>query len=256
MAFFSADTLDMLRDNLATVTSRSHQIVETYAYRPYSHDRSREFARHGFSRRILTLARCIRRVFEFIPPDQTDIPAEDLVEDATVYIQAFVFNAFGAIDNLAWIWVIEANVRSEKDEELSPIFIGLWPKNKLVRASLKPKMQAYLAGLDEWFRHMEDFRHALGHRIPLFVPPYFIPHNVDAAYMALDKQKWAAVRDPNEYERLKAEQRKLAIFQPMMKHTLYDKKGSVVFHCQLLQDFATIEEIAQYLAEELDALPR
>ncbi len=36
-----------------------------------------------------------------------------------------------------------------------------------------------------------------------------------------------------------------------MKHALHDNKPPVVFHFQLLQDFLTVEEIAQKLLLEL-----
>jgi hypothetical protein len=50
--------------------------------------------------------------------------------------------------------------------------------------------------------------------------------------------------DSDEYDQLCAEQAKLEVFEPVMKHALDDNKPPVVFHCQLVQDFLTVEEIA------------
>ena len=63
-----------------------------------------------------------------------------------------------------------------------------------------------------------------------------------------------ATRDVDEYQRLKAEQLKLVVFQPVMKHTLRDNIPPVVFHFQLLQDLATAEELGKRMISELDRI--
>lgn len=252
MVFFSDVTLRMLADNSATVKSRSDALVEAYFKLAYRSPRGREYAWHGFSRRMMMLVRCIDRVFRLIPPHQ--LPDEDNVIDATVNIQAFVFNAFGALDNLAWIWVSERHITSAKGAALSAGQIGLGKGCKLVRGSFSQAMQDYLVDLEPWFEHIEDFRHALAHRIPLYVPPFVVPDAQQAAYDDVDVRKWAT-RDVAEYERLKAEQLALVEFRPIMTHKLYDKKPPVVFHIQLLNDFATVEEIGRKMLEELALLP-
>ncbi len=134
-------------------------------------------------------------------------------------------NVFGALDNLAWIWV------SEKSLAIDQMKIGLGPKCKAVRASFSPEMQDYLSKLEPWFAHIVDFRDALAHRIPLFVPPYCVPDANDDEYMALDARK-LATRDADEYERIKAEQLKLVVFRNLYSNEtptrLQDKKPPVV----------------------------
>ena len=147
-------------------------------------------------------------------------------------------NVFGALDNLAWIWV------SEKPLKVGRKQIGLGPKCEVVRASFSDEMCDYLTGFCDWFDHIIDFRDALAHRIPLYIPPYIVSQHNDAEYQALEDQK-RATKDPEEYDRLTAEQFKLEAFHPVMKHTLHDNKSPVVFHFQLLQDFLTVEESAE-----------
>ena len=116
-------------------------------------------------------------------------------------------------------------------------------------------MQAYLVERDPWFAYLENFRHSLGHRIPLYVAPYIVnPENL-ANYENLEKQMNAAIfqlRDLDEHARLKAEQAALTHFRPWMKHSLADPTPPVVFHVQVLSDFATVEEIAQKVLAELN----
>lgn len=64
-------------------------------------ERGREFACHGFSRRLGTMVRAVDLIFDKLPPKLDEIPAKDTVTEATIAIQSFVVNAFGCLDNLA-----------------------------------------------------------------------------------------------------------------------------------------------------------
>jgi hypothetical protein len=46
-------------------------------------------------------------------------------------------NAFGCLDNLAWIGVCEKAVLNAEGKELEPLRVGLGPKSKEVRASFR-----------------------------------------------------------------------------------------------------------------------
>ena len=187
---------------------------------------------------------CVESVFELIPPDRDISPDKTTLMNATVCIQAFVMNVFGAIDNLAWIWV------SEKRLEIEPKRVGLIPKCKTVRKTLSPEMQGYLHELEPWFDYIVEYRDALAHRIPLFIAPYIVPTKNQPAYHALEVQL-LATSNAEDYQRMKEEQLKLGAFQPVMKHTLQDDKGAIGFHFQLLADFSTVEEIARKVLDEL-----
>jgi hypothetical protein len=242
---FAPNVLHTLAENYASLRARNDALTESYAVFQYKTQHGQEYATHGYLRRFYTMTRCVERVFALLPPEQDALPEGDTLIDATICIQAFVMNVFGALDNLARLWV------SEKPLKVDQMKIGLGPKCKAVRKSFSPEMQDYLSKLQPWFAHIVDFRDALAHRIPLFVPPYCVPDANDAAYVALDARK-RATRDADEYERIKAEQLGLVVFQPVIKHTLQDEKPPVVFHFQLLQDFGTVEEIGQKMLGELE----
>jgi hypothetical protein len=241
---FTRIDLLALAGNYETLQRRFDALADAYAHFPYQTKGGKEYATHGYLRRFSTMHHCIERVFELLPPELAALPDQGVLMDATICIQAFVMNVFGALDNLAWIWVGERPLNVGKME------VGLGPKCKAVRASFSQEMQHYLFGLGPWFDHIVDFRDALAHRIPLYIPPYIVPDENDAAYGAIEDRKFAT-KDVDEYGRLKAEQLKLVAFHPVMKHTLHDKKPPVVFHFQLLRDFATVEEIAEKMLDEL-----
>jgi hypothetical protein len=156
----------------------------------------------------------------------------------------FVMNVFGALDNLAWIFV------SEKALKIRRMEIGLGPKCTTVRASFSQEMRDYLAGQDEWFADIIDFRDALAHRIPLYIPPFIVSPENDPEYEAREVRK-LETNDNDEYDQLCAEQAKLEVFHPVMKHAIDDNKPPVLFHSRIVHDFMMVEEIAEKVLLEL-----
>jgi hypothetical protein len=233
-----------LAENLDSLRTKNDAVAEIYVTFGYKTVEGREFATHGFLRRLRMLVHCVERVFDLLPPEQERLPEDDILFDATLYIQSFIMNVFGALDNLVWIWVNEKQLPIGKNK------VGLGPKCVAVRNSFSSEMRDYLASLENWFEHLADFRDSLAHRIPLYIPPYCVPDIHQDAYTKLSVEKFAT-QDHDEYLRLKNEQLKLVVYQPVMKHTLNDTKPPVVFHFQLLQDFATVEEIGRKILTEL-----
>ena len=92
--FFGEDALGQLRSGLERTSENSRSLRESYASMSFTSVRAREFAHHGFARRVQTLARCIENVFEILPPDTVEIPSRNNSLDATINIQAAIFNVF------------------------------------------------------------------------------------------------------------------------------------------------------------------
>src|SRR5205085_2909290 len=73
-------------------------------------------------------------------------------------------------------------------KHLSPMAIGLLPKYVLVRASLPQHFREYLASFDEWFGYLENYRHALAHRVPLYIPPRSLNPTAQANFAQLENE--------------------------------------------------------------------
>ena len=251
---FSQEVLQQLEEEYLTVSGKHARLLEAYLKRSYNNAREREHAQQGFLRRLKTLVRCIDKIFEILPPDRIELPTGEELSDATINIQAFVINVFGSIDNLAWIWVLEKSIERNDGSPIPDSWVGLRKKNTLVRDSFSPEFQEYLNGLDEWFDHLENFRHAVAHRIPLYVPPYVITKNKEAAYRDFEDRKTDALNRGalEDYNRLSAEQDALGVFRPVVTHSFEEGAKSFVLHPQLLADFNTVEELGWKMLEELD----
>lgn len=255
--FFAQESIASMAADFAALSGRKDEVLDAFLSRKYAMPRAKEFAEHGVSRRLITMVHCIERVFKAIPPEREQRPSKDELAEAVVNIQAFTFNTFACLDNLAWIWVCEKRLTTDKGEPVPPAFIGLRRKCKIVRRSLPSEFRDHLKTLDPWFSHLENFRHSLAHRIPLYIPPYVVTEADFATYQMLERQKRKAGRQGNQarYEQLDKAQKALVKFQPEMMHSAADNSPRVVFHPQLLSDFKTVCELGIKLNAALDSEP-
>ena len=255
--YYSEKALKMLVEDYVALSGKLDDLLVKFFTLKVNNPRAVEYARQGVPRRLKVLARCIINVFTGIPPERDELPSRDALSDATINIQGFVFNVFGAVDNLAWVWMHEIGQKRRDGTPIPDKHIGLGPKNASVRATLSKEFQDYLVTLDKWFEHLADLRHALAHRIPLYIPPYVIQQKDHAAYRELEvKMTEAATKlDLSEYDRLAGEQMKLGRFRPWVQHSFEENAKPVVFHAQMLADFNTINELAGMMLSEL-AKPR
>jgi hypothetical protein len=135
MPIYTAKALDQLYEGFWGINDRLAQLLMEFINLPLASDRAREFAREGFSRRVTLMAYCIQNVFAILPPEQDAVPTREQNTDATINIQAFTINVFGALDNLAWIWVCEKSVTDKTGAPLPNKFVGLGRRNTQVRRS-------------------------------------------------------------------------------------------------------------------------
>ena len=64
--------------------------------------------------------------------------------DLAIILQSFIFNVFGSIDNLAWIWVKEKQTRDKKGRPLRGQQVGLTAGCAAVRDTFSSEFQQYL----------------------------------------------------------------------------------------------------------------
>jgi hypothetical protein len=220
-----------------------------YTAYPFKNQHAREYARHGFARRLGTLRRCVQNVFKSVPPSAVKVPMRTKLIDAQISLQAFIANLYGCIDNLAWVWVHERGLV----DQLSRGRVGFRAHHTEVRSSLSQEFQTYLYGLDAWLTYIIEYRDALAHRIPLYIPPGGVrTKDVDQYNELMVAMNDALNRlDPREYDRLSEERSKLLVFQPLMTHSITETTAHFAFHVQMLADFLTVEELGRKMLLEL-----
>lgn len=195
---------------------------------------SKEYFQHGFMRRFTTLKRCIDNIYRIWPPERTTLLSEEEREDLVINLQAFIFNVFGSLENINQI----VNM----------------VKNKTDSTCIQ-KLKKHLESdrHKKWNKYLQNFRHALGHRIPLYVPPFIISPEKTKLYSDFEKQAWEALlkKDFDHHERLKQKQGSLREACPLMTHSFSEKSYQVFFHSQVLADFNTVIGVAEKLIDGL-----
>jgi|SRR5208337_2350506 len=128
--------------------------------------------------------------------------------------------------------VLERGVTQADGKPLPDTWVGLRSVNRAVRDSIPQAFRDYLIGLEPWFDRLDNFRHALAHRIPLYIPPYVVKKDDVEAYEALERDKITALFSGHlaEHKRLDAEQKKLIVFMPWMQHSFHEGADPLVFH--------------------------
>jgi hypothetical protein len=250
MSYLKPDQIEKILETVHQLERKHDQLVLTFNHYQYRTEQGGEYARHGYMRRLGTLRRCIDNVFALVPPETDLIPDRAVLNDAQINVQAFVANVYGAIDNLAWVWVFERGLESQIHRNR----VGLRVKHTEVRKTLSDGFLKYLQTLDRWMEYLIEYRDALAHRIPLYIPPGGVrPKDVDA-YNDLSRQIVDALYvryDGFEYSRLSAEQEKLLTFQPLITHSVKETTAHFAFHAQMPTDFLTIEELGYKMLDEL-----
>lgn len=248
---YSEETLQDIENQFVGLQGQCNDLILSYMEKEFNDDKAREFVRHGLCRRLQLMTWCIERIFEILPPESQEVPDTDMIREVTVYLQAFLFNAYGCLDNLAHIWVLEKNVKRENGQPLPLTWVGLGEKNKTVLKSLPEPFAKYLCEIRQWYHYLESFRHALAHRIPLYVPPGYLAAEKVAKYHNIQTRINIAFRqrDFDEVNRLESKQAALVSFLPVATHSYGENAGILYFHSQMLNDLLTVREIAARLLQ-------
>jgi hypothetical protein len=180
---------------------------------------AQEFLNHGVHRRMKIIRRCIENIFNIYPLNRAQPLSEAELSELCINLHAFFVDLFGVFDNLAWTKAHERNLPA-----LSNRFkIGMYKKASKTSTDLVANDEVVGAQLGDYLNselllkwqneHLKEFRDALAHRIPLYVPPYAV--NDDGAII-----------NPAPY---------------FTHGTSYD--GVLVLHPQLIADFNTVTEL-------------
>ena len=251
---YSDEGLQGLEDEFVGLQGNCNDLIAEYLEKEFTNEKAKEFVRHGLCRRLSLMTRCVEKVFEALPPDNEEAPSADLKHEVTVHLQAFVFNAYGCLDNLAHIWVLEKRIALENGNPLPRAWVGLGSQNEAVLNSLPDNFTQYLSEVRDWYEKLEGFRHALAHRIPLYIPPGFLTDQKAEEYVEIQTRINEAVRrrDYEAVDQLEEEQAGLLEFHPIAAHSLGESASIFYFHTQMLSDFYMVREVASKMLSCFD----
>ncbi|WP_241047134.1 hypothetical protein [Pseudoxanthomonas sp. LH2527] len=201
-----------------------------------------EYMHHGVSRRLGMLVHTIASVFSEFPTTTTAKLERDVLMRVQANLHAFYINLVGTFDNFAWCYVHLHSL-----DVGGPLNVDMF-KPKL-QQRLPPDVSSYLASdeTQNWHKnYLKNYRDALAHRIPMYVPSSAFVEDEGKRYKELEAQINEAIMS-HEFDlvdRLRNEQDALGSPSFMFAHSFYEKgaTGPLILHPQMLVDTATVIE--------------
>lgn len=210
--------------------------------------KAREYLLHGVGRRLQIINRCLKNIFTIFPPIREKLLNSEELADININLHAFFINVYGVLDNLAWVVVYE----NKKDIEINKRDVGLF--NKTMKQFYSKDFSEYLCSdlMEKWGdQHLVNYRDALAHRIPLYVPPKTLtPEQIQFEKEMDEKIKQCIeLYDFDSADKLNNEKEALGSVAPFFTHSLTENTFYTNIHFQTLADFNTVEEIIKKYCE-------
>jgi hypothetical protein len=173
-AHYSAAGVAMLIQGHAEVDADLEQLLMALAenVERATIPRSREFLLNGVARRVRILRRSLHNVFSLFPPSAVKPIDSDDLDDAQISLHAFVINLYGLFDNLAWAFVWRHGLKDRIDRRQVGMF------SECTKRHLPYGLRSYFSSpvIANWStQYLKNYRDALAHRIPLYIPRPAIP---------------------------------------------------------------------------------
>jgi hypothetical protein len=232
----------------ADLESRYNDIFRrTFAFgQQLRNERAREFFHHGVGRRLEILKRSIDNIFRCFPVRRIEMLERADRLDVEVNLHAFLINVYGIIENLALALAYENELIGDQSmNKIHPKQANLFSTN--FQKLIHPTLAGYLRGdMAVWYKeYAKNYRDALAHRIPPYVPPSGLNDSERKRFADIDKELHTLSYE-NHLDRIGVlldEQMSLGSAFAVYVHSLSEKAKLVRLHPQMLTDYLTIEEL-------------
>jgi len=230
--------LNTLRQRYLNLLSKIFELSEKL-----KEEKAKEYLHHGVGRRLEVIERCIENIFLIFPVERKNLLCHDELIDVAINLHAFFVNIFGLLDNLAWVLIYEKQLAGIIDKKK----VGLFKKE--TKKHFPSEFRQYLDSgeMKIWHKqYLTNYRDALSHRIPLYVPPQTLNTEQKKKVEQIENTIVDCIRsrDFDALNKLRIEQKNIGSVCPFFIHALSENKY-VVLHAQLIADFNTIEEIVE-----------
>ncbi len=224
---------------LANKLCRLHDSLKT--------DKAKEYLSHGVMRRKGIMMRSIENVFTIFPIERIKLLSTDELRDVDINLHAFCVNIFGLLDNLAWVLIHEKRPAAK----INKMGVGLYKEK--TQEYLTEEFSRYLNSerMKKWYaEYLTNYRDALSHRIPLYVPPKTLTPEQASQVKQIENKIADCYKscDLDMIEKLRKEQDSIGDICFLVSHAFSESK-SIILHPQLIADFNTIEEIVKKYCE-------
>lgn len=253
MGYTPEQVTQLLDDQAATLESLVELQKEcTIQGQSTSNPLVQEHMLHGACRRIIVLRRTVKNIFDLFPPSTSNPLPTDTRSDVQINLHAFVINLYGVFENWAWAYYHRYDLQSEIPDRRQ---VGMF--SPAMRPFLPQVLRDYLTSevITKWQRdYLKNYRDALAHRIPLYIPPAQFTPEESEQYSLLDSEMLddLRARDLIRFEENQAEQDAIGVASMMFLHSFSEggELKPILLHPQVLCDSKTVVEFGtKFLAQ-------
>ena len=249
MSFFEQNHINQIKSEFALINSRYSDlsIKLQKLHNSLKIDEAKEYLTHGVMRRMGIIKRSIENVFTIFPIERIKLLSMDELRDVDINLHAFYINIFGLLDNLAWVFIHEKQLAAK----INKTNIGLYKKE--TQKYLMEEFRHYLNSerMKKWHaEYLKNYRDALSHRIPLYVPPKTLTPKQASQVKQIENKiaNYYKSHNLDMIEKLRKEQDSIGDVCFLISPASSENKP-IVLHAQLITDFNTIEEIVENYCE-------
>lgn len=216
-------------------------------------EKAKEYLFHGAARRLRVIQRCIENIFTIFPLKREKLLDRNELDDVMINLHAFLINIFGLLDNLAWSVIHEKRLADKIHKEKVSLF------KKETKKKFSSEFRKYLDSgrIKTWYNnYLINYRDALSHRIPLYVPPKMLTPAQNEKIQQMEKEFFTTLKSVDTSTKvlqLLGEMDNVGSVAPYFIHSFSESESKyVAFHVQVIADFKTIEEIIEKFCETFE----
>lgn len=237
-----------IENNLILLKSRYAKIIRSIFKIKDSlkNEKAKEYLLHGVARRLGVIERCVENIYSIFPLRREELLERDELVDISINLHAFFVNIFGLLDNMAWVAMYEKKEASSIDRKA----VGLYKRE--TQSFLDEDFKQYLNSetMKKWHdEYLKNYRDALSHRIPLYVPPKSLTPDQQKQVADIEEKRNKAIkgRDFSLMDDFQKEEDNIGTPSPFFVHSLAETVNQMVMlHAQVITDFGTVEEIIEH----------
>jgi hypothetical protein len=199
---------------------------------------------HGVGRRLNVLQHTIANVFGRFPPSTEEMLDRETLINVQINLQAFFINLIGVFDNWAWCFVhlhqLEAHVGGRLSVDMFKNQIQQFLPQALRRHLLSETIVRWHS------QYLKNYRDALAHRIPLYIPPATLTPAEQDQYNVLELKRLSLAKacQWQQCDEVIAEQDALGRPCFAFLHSASEDGAlrPILIHPQMLSDASTVIE--------------
>lgn len=226
---------------LAHESLQSVCIRATEASRCTLAPRAGEYLLQGVCRRASVLQDALANIFELFPASSTQLLDRRALANIRINLHAFLINLVGIFDNFAWAYISHHGIQIQREH------VDLF-KPKL-QAMLPQQIREYVTSerIAKWHNlYVKNYRDALAHRVPPYIPPASVPVQHSARISSL-MEIWIAAAGTRRFGEIQKEIDGLTVPCFQFAHSLQpdESSGTVLLHPQIIADARLVGEFSE-----------